>query len=100
MAKNKKKIASISARGKRNQSLDLTDLVLALAASATFPASNSKNRLLKTLTGGSSRNKYLFQADDVLVEDGSEEEAFEEDEADNAEPEDDRVGVVSFIPLL
>ncbi|KAJ6888330.1 hypothetical protein NC652_029395 [Populus alba x Populus x berolinensis] len=87
--KTKKKTASISARGKRNQSLDLTDPVLALAAPATFPASNSKNRLLKTLTSGSSRNKDLFQADDVLVEDGSEEEAFEEAEADNAEPEDD-----------
>ncbi|KAL3575035.1 hypothetical protein D5086_023136 [Populus alba] len=100
MAKNKKKIASISARGKRNQSLDLTDLVLALAAPAAFPASNGKNRLLKTLTGGSSRNKYLFQADDVLVEDGSEEEAFEEDEADNAEPEDDSGSGFFYSPTL
>uniref|UniRef100_A0A3N7GN93 DUF4283 domain-containing protein n=1 Tax=Populus trichocarpa TaxID=3694 RepID=A0A3N7GN93_POPTR len=100
MAKNKKKTASISARGKRNQSLDLTDPVLALAAPAAFPASNCKNRLLKTLTGGSSRNKYLFQADDVLVEDGSEEEAFEEDEADNAEPEDDSGSGFFYSPTL
>lgn len=116
MAKNKKKVASLLSRGKRNQSLEKSLLpknsnpIIALETPLAFQAYTGHESLLlektplaKSLTGGSSPSKYLIHVenastaqgvdsvsliqDNVIVEYGSDDRDFEKDQVEYVESE-------------